>query len=178
MLLLKPNRKQRNSSKLYRCIWELGWINHKLQACVAGESAGASSCRPVRSKCVRATFTTAVSRSLWLFDPRAADIQAVEGMKSSIFWVLVGCLWVAKKKRDRKEEKRKRNGLRRLSHRPSSCLYGGLNSQILWCTRVMLLLYHCWKFVLSKDQDTNESVQSWKVISIFPRVLIFIAMKF
>lgn len=26
-----------------------------------------------------------VSRSRWLFDPRAADIQAIEGMKSSIF---------------------------------------------------------------------------------------------
>lgn len=28
--------------------------------------------------------TGAWSRSLWLFDPRAADIQAIEGMKSSI----------------------------------------------------------------------------------------------
>lgn len=28
---------------------------------------------------------TPMSRSLWLVDPRAADIQAIEGMKSSIF---------------------------------------------------------------------------------------------
>lgn len=60
--------------------------------------------------CVQPQTTTAVSRSLWLFDPRAADIQAIEGMKSSIFWVLArwGVYEWQKKKVEKEKEKYKK----------------------------------------------------------------------
>lgn len=54
------------------------------------------------------TLAWGVSRSLQLFAPRAADIQAIEGMKSSIVWVSARWeTWLTETRE--KENKRERN---------------------------------------------------------------------
>lgn len=64
-------------------LWHRCGIQDYLRVCGYRVKLWPTQCTVLMS--MQPRKATSVSRSLWLVDPRAADIQAIEGMKSSIF---------------------------------------------------------------------------------------------
>lgn len=177
---LSPIEK-RATTIVYRCIWELGLTISRKRVWLEKPLAHQAADLCAVSECVQLPL------QLWagLSDCLIRGPQTYRPLKgwkvpsSESWWSVYE--WQRKREIEEEIERKKRKrGMASVVYPTAPLPVSKVAWTPIFCGAPVSCssCFTAESLFFSKDQDTNESVQSWKVISIFPSVLIFIAMKF